>query len=89
MVPLTDQQRNQIESAIFAGRKIEAIKLYREAAGGELADAKRAVEDLEVDLRRSQPDRFVKSSRSCVVVLACYALLFGIFAFLIIHFVRS
>lgn len=37
----------EILGLIQAGRKIEAIKVYREATGASLADAKRAVEELE------------------------------------------
>jgi ribosomal protein L7/L12 len=36
-----------IRAHIAAGRKIEAIKLYREATGAGLAEAKRAVELIE------------------------------------------
>jgi ribosomal protein L7/L12 len=38
---------DSVRTAIAAGNKIEAIKLYREASGAGLADAKRFVEDLE------------------------------------------
>lgn len=74
MTPLTDQQRQQIEKEIFAGRKISAIKLHREATGSGLAEAKNAVEDLEVDLRRQSPERFVGGAQAksgCLGVLAC------------------
>ena len=37
----------RVQAAISSGNKIEAIKLYREASGAGLADAKRFVEDLE------------------------------------------
>lgn len=37
----------EVLGLIQAGRKIEAIKVYREATGASLADAKRAVEELE------------------------------------------
>jgi ribosomal protein L7/L12 len=40
----------EIEAAIRAGRKIEAIKLYREAFGTDLKGAKDAVEALEARL---------------------------------------
>jgi ribosomal protein L7/L12 len=74
---LNDQDRKAIETAIYAGRKIEAIKLYREATGGGLADAKRAVEDLEVDLRRREPNKFAQSAgkSGCMSLVAVVALL--------------
>jgi ribosomal protein L7/L12 len=91
MANLDDQQRQAIETAIFAGRKIEAIKLYREAMGVQLVDAKRAVEDLEVDLRRRSPENFVASAskKGCVGVLVCVVLLAAFAAFWSFYFLRS
>ena len=74
---LNDQERQAIETAIFAGRKIEAIKLHRKATGNGLAEAKRAVEDLEVDLRRSAPENFIAGAnkKGCAGVLVCALLM--------------
>ncbi len=44
---LPDEQVQQIIAAVFAGRKIEAIKLYRKAANTGLKDAKDFVEALQ------------------------------------------
>ena len=76
MTNLDDQQRQAIENAIFACRKIEAIKLYREATGVQLVDAKRAVEDMEVDLRRRSPESFIRGAgkSGCSVTTACAVL---------------
>ena len=76
MASLNDQDRQTIENAIFAGRRIEAIKLHRQATGSELVDAKRAVEDMEVDLRRGSPEKFVAGAenKGCMGVLVCAAL---------------
>ncbi len=73
---LNDEDRQAIENAIFAGRRIEAIKLHRNVTGSELVDAKRAVEDMEVDLRRSSPEKFVAGAgkKGCTGVLVCAAL---------------
>jgi ribosomal protein L7/L12 len=38
---------NRVRAALADGLKIEAIKLYREASGAGLAEAKKFVEDLE------------------------------------------
>ena len=43
------QSSAAINEAIFAGRKIEAIKLYRAQAQAGLAEAKAAVEEIEED----------------------------------------
>jgi hypothetical protein len=48
----------QIEAALFGGRKIEAIRLYREATGKGLLDAKNAIDAIEADLRAAGPERF-------------------------------
>ena len=45
--PLSSDDVLRIRAELAAGRKIEAIKLYREASGAGLAEAKRAVEALE------------------------------------------
>ncbi len=76
MANLSDQDRQAIENAIFAGRKIEALKLHREATGSGLADAKQAVEDLEVDLRHTSPEKFIRGAekRGCFGLLLCVVL---------------
>jgi len=73
MANLNDHDRQAIEKAVFTGRKIEAIKLYRKATGEGLAEAKRAVEDMEVDLRRSSPEKFIAGAdkKGCAGVLVC------------------
>ena len=43
-VGLTEAVRAQVSREISAGHKINAIKIYREATGAPLADAKRAVD---------------------------------------------
>jgi len=44
IVGLTDTVRARVSREISAGHKINAIKIYREATGAPLADAKRAVD---------------------------------------------
>ena len=90
MANLNDLNRQAVENAIFAGRKIEAIKLYREATGEGLAEARRAVEDMELDLRRRSPEHFIASAnkKGCTGVLVCVALIATgavLFLFLILH----
>ncbi len=47
-----------IKEALLQGRKIEAIKLYREYTENGLAEAKSAVEQLEAELRAASPEKF-------------------------------
>lgn len=58
MSTLSDSQRQAINAAIFNSLKIQAIKLYREAAGCDLKDAKDFVDALELKLRQEQPAQF-------------------------------
>jgi len=60
-VPLDPLQEKQLRDALFAGQKIEAIKIYREAGGGGLKDAKEKVKTIEIELRKTNPDAFKHS----------------------------
>ncbi|MGB8170797.1 MAG: ribosomal protein L7/L12 [Chthoniobacteraceae bacterium] len=51
--PTPEAQAAAIKTAIFAGEKIAAIKLYREMTHVGLAEAKAAVEALEAELRNA------------------------------------
>jgi ribosomal protein L7/L12 len=61
--PLSESQRQEIESHLFAGRKIQAIKIYREATGLGLKEAKDAVEAIEAELRAATPEKFKTSAK--------------------------
>jgi ribosomal protein L7/L12 len=54
----SDDQIAKIQAAIFAGNKIQAIKLHRAATGLGLKESKDFVEALEAELRRTDPTRF-------------------------------
>jgi len=64
-IPETEAAR--IREFVFAGRKIEAIKLLRETAGLQLVDAKAVVEKLEEELRQSSPEKFTARKSGCTV----------------------
>jgi hypothetical protein len=68
---LSDTQRDQLHAELFAGRKIQAIKIYREATGADLKTAKDAVEAIDFELRTQHPDRFENSSSKsgCMTML--------------------
>ncbi len=55
---LSDEQVQQISAAVFAGRKIEAIKNYRLATGTGLKESKDFIEALEIRLRQESPKKF-------------------------------
>ena len=91
MTPLTDQQLREIEREVFAGRKISAIKLYRKVTGTELVEAKQAIEDMEVDLRRRSPENFISSSgkSGCMGVMACTASIVAVVVLFSFYILRS
>jgi hypothetical protein len=58
--PLTSEQLEQIHNDLFAGRKINAIKTYREATNVGLKEAKDAVEEMASELYQRSPERFTR-----------------------------
>lgn len=69
--PITDEDLNVISASLFAGRKIEAIKRYRECAGVGLAEAKVSVEKIETDLRTAAPAKFqAPAAKGCSTTAA-------------------
>lgn len=80
MSQLTEQQKQAISAEIAGGRKIEAIKLYREATGVGLKEAKDAVEGMEKGLRQNEPEKLtLRSGKSgCFSVVAAVALLMSL-----------
>jgi len=86
----TEQQRQAINAEILEERKISAIKLYRDATGVGLKEAKDAVEQIEKDLRQRQPEKFAhRAGKSgCLSMVAVVALLVGA-ALVTVYILRS
>ena len=65
--PLSDEAMTSLTDALLDGRKIEAIKLYREATGLGLKESKDEIEALEASLRAQFPDKFktVPKGKGC------------------------
>jgi len=53
----------EIQDLVYAGRKIEAIKLAREKMGWDLRDAKERVDQVEQKLRTQFPHSFTAKQR--------------------------
>src|SRR3954469_10523698 len=69
-VPEADAAK--IREFVFAGRKIQAIKLLREASGLGLKEAKDVVEALEKELRETSPEKFTaKAGKGCGTTVLC------------------
>jgi ribosomal protein L7/L12 len=61
-----------VRQALLAGKKIEAIKIYRQQMRVGLAEAKAAVDAMEGELRRASPEVFGSSQRT-----GCFGVLMG------------
>ncbi len=69
---LTDEQWEQIDVELYAGKKIEAIKLFREYSSAGLKEAKDVLDDYERQLRAQYPDRFCHEAKKtgCLVAVS-------------------
>lgn len=81
MAQLDDAQRQQILTAIQQGRKLEAIKLYRDFTREGLKEAKDFIEELSAQLGDQIPGAVSSQKSGCsvsvlVVVGVCSLLLF-------------
>lgn len=56
--PIPDDALRQMHEDIFAGEKIQAIKIHRETTGSDLGEAKAAVDAIDAELRAKSPERF-------------------------------
>ena len=57
---LTQEQMERIAEALASVRKIEAIKLYREATGKDLKEAKEFIDALIPKLKEWDPEKYKK-----------------------------
>ena len=74
----SQEQIEEIGNALASGRKIEAIKIYREATSKGLKDAKDFIDKLIPKLQEQDPDKYAKLSAKgagCAsVILLCVSL---------------
>lgn len=69
--PLNDDVRREIEALLAEGRKIEAIKRYRESTGADLNQAKHAIEIMAIELQgATEPAAEPIKPSGCVFVMA-------------------
>src|SRR5437763_16416727 len=80
---IPESEASKIREFLFAGRKIEAIKLLREVSGLGLAEAKTVVEKLEGELRQSSPEKFTGRAKGCGTAVVCCLLFVGCCAWLV------
>jgi ribosomal protein L7/L12 len=61
---------DQVNEALFRGRLIDAIRLYRQSTGSGLKEAKDFVQVLEARLRAQMPERFAGPPSNVIQVRA-------------------
>ena len=68
---LTPEQRQAFADALYAGRKITAIKQLRDLSGLGLKESKDIIDRLETELRAAHPERFTapKKSGGCLLLV--------------------
>ena len=71
--PLAPDVERQIAEHLYGGRKIDAIKIHREATGVGLKESKDFVEALEAQLRMREPARFAErpKGKGCAAAAVC------------------
>ena len=75
---LTLEQRQAFADALYAGRKVEAIKQLRELSGLGLKESKDIIDRLETDLRAQHPERFTTPKNGCSVSVLILAAVLGV-----------
>ena len=85
--PMSPEQTKQIAESVYAGRKLDAIKQYREHTGQGLKESKDFIEALERELRAKDPARFTappagKGCLGAAVLLSVGALVIAVMGFL-------
>ena len=73
---------DQVNEALFRGRKIDAIRLYRQATGADLKQSKDFVQALEARLRAQMPERFIAPPTYVIQVGAAGCLVLALVMFL-------
>jgi ribosomal protein L7/L12 len=61
--PIPEEKMTALMDLIFRGRKIEAIKLYRELTRLGLKEAKDEVDAIEATLRKDAPEKFTAAPK--------------------------
>lgn len=69
----TEDQWREIQQSIFAGRAIQAIKLYREATGEGLKESKDAIDAYTARLRQERPEHFsADAKKGCMGMILMF-----------------
>lgn len=83
---MPDEQVERIMEAVFTGRKMQAIKLYRQATKASLLEAKNFIEALQLRLWQESPEKFAAPpGRSGCSTSAAMLLMAFAAAYVILH----
>lgn len=78
---MSEDDAKRMTDLIFAGQKIEAIKMYREASRLGLKESKDFIDDLEKQLRAECPENFAHAAKTgCGAVVLIGGLLAALVA---------
>lgn len=70
---------DEITHAIYNGRKLEAVKIYKESSGKSLREAKTFVENLTTELKAASPEKFgTPSTSGCAGLILLLATSLGV-----------
>ena len=64
LADMSEETGRALTNALFEGRLIEAVKIYKEFSGAGLKDSKEKIETLEAELRKECPEKFSASSKT-------------------------
>lgn len=70
---LPTEVEKEITDSLFAGRKIDAIKIHREHTGMGLKQSKDFIEAMEAELRAKDPSKFsapAAAAKGCTSIIA-------------------
>lgn len=72
---LQDEDIQKISDALVGGRKIEAIKIYRQITGLGLKESKEYIDALTTELKETYPESFQNQKQGCAAVMVIGALI--------------
>ena len=78
---MTGHPRDEIIDAVIRGKKLDAVKLYKESAGVSLREAKEFIEDLTEKMRQENPGQFREGKSGCLGLLSIACTI----GFLLVH----
>lgn len=86
---IPDETWAKIKLAIYEGKKIEAIKLYRKATSLSLKDAKDFIDKMEAEMREKEPQRFTSAGGTGCSGMFLFMALEALVLAAIFHFIAK